>query len=315
VNNLIDMLPILRNITLGVIGALALGIQPAKALNIGVTPPKIHVDINSKQTRSQVIKVMNLDSKPVELKVYVHSWDLNEQNRLRVLPPKEQSLEQWIVFTPSRFTIPARGVQTIRFAVRPRVKPQTGEHRAVIFVEEVPAGEKKGVNIVGKLGVAVYGYVGDIKRVGVLNAVNVNSKPNALNAVFDISSQGNGYVNLQGQYAIWPAAKYPGAEATKPIPNFTRDTKINEPLADAGLLPSIPVLPDNRRQVLLPITKKLPPGDYVLDINGELNGVAIKKGIPFTVPFNAPVAENRPPRTPSGSQNLRNNLRNTPRRN
>lgn len=314
-NNLIDMLPILRNITLGVIGALALGIQPAKALNIGITPPKLHVDINSKQTRSQVIKVMNLDSKPVELKVYVHSWDLNEQNRLRVLPPKEQSLEQWIVFTPSRFTIPARGVQTIRFAVRPRVKPQTGEHRAVIFVEEVPSGNKKGVNIVGKLGVAVYGYVGDIKRVGVLNAVNVNTKPNALNAVFDISSQGNGYVNLQGQYAIWPAAKYPGAAATKPIANFTRDTKIDEPLADAGFLPSTPVLPESRRQILLPISKKLPPGDYVLDINGELNGVAIKKGIPFTVPFNAPVADNRPPRTPSGSQNLRNNLRNAPRRN
>lgn len=305
------MLPALRNISLGLIGALSLGLQPAKAINIGVTPPKFHVDITSKKTRSQAIRILNLDSKPVELKVYVQSWDMNEQNKLRVLPPKEQSLEQWIVFTPSRFTIPPGGVQTIRFAVRPRVKPQSGEHRAVIFVEEVPrTTASKGVTLIGKLGVAVYGYVGDIKRVGVLNAVNVNSKPNALNAVFDISSQGNGYANMQGQYAIWPAAKYPGAEVTKPIANLGKpEAKISEPLLDAGLLPATPVLPDSRRQVLLPITKKLPPGSYVLDINGELNGVAIKKGIPFTVPVSEPLANNKPSQTQPGWQKLRNSLK------
>lgn len=316
--NLIQLLPKISKISLGILGALFLGIAPVSAIDVGVSPPRFHIDINSKKTRSQAIKVMNFDSKPVELKVYVRSWTMNENNQLQAVPPTEQSLDQWIVYTPSRFTIPPGGSQTIRFAVRPRLQPKNGEHRAVVFIEEIlppNSSPKPGVQITGRLGVAVYGYVGDIKRVGVLNAVNVETKPNALNAVFDISNQGNGYVSMKGQYAIWPAAKYPGAEATKPIPNFTRDTKINEPLADAGLLPSIPVLPDNRRQVLLPITKKLPPGDYVLDINGELNGVAIKKGIPFTVPFNAPVAENRPPRTPSGSQNLRNNLRNTPRRN
>ncbi|AFY49871.1 P pilus assembly protein, chaperone PapD [Nostoc sp. PCC 7524] len=306
------MLPKFRNLTLGLIGALALGLQPAEALNIGVTPPKFHVDISSNKTRSQAIKVMNFDSKPVEFRVYVQSWNMNEQNKIQVLPPEEQSLEQWIVFTPSRFTIPPGGVQTIRFAVRPRVQPQSGEHRAVIFIEEVPRNNTaQGIRLVGKLGVAVYGYVGDIQRVGVLNAVNVNTKPNALNAVFDISSQGNGYVNMQGQYTIWPADKYPGTEATKPIGNLGKpETKIPEPLVDAGLLPSTPVLPNSRRNVLLPIKKDLPPGKYVLDIKGDLNGVAIKKGIPFTVPVNRPVATNRSRIQPS-SQKLRDSLRNS----
>lgn len=84
-------------------------------------------------------------------------------------------------------------------------------------------------------------------------------------------------------------------------------------MVDAGLLPSTPVLPDSRRQVLLPIKKDLPPGKYVLDIKGDLNGVAIKKGIPFTVPENNPVATNRPRIQPTSNQ-LRNSLRNSQKR-
>lgn len=311
------LLPKYTSIVLGLIGSLALGISPAKAINIGVSPPRFNIDISKNSTRSQSIRVLNFDSKPVELKVYVQSWVMNEKNQVEVIPPQEKSLEQWIVFTPSRFTIPPGGSQTIRFAIRPRVKPQSGEHRAVLYLEEIAQNNSasKGVDVVGKVGVTIYGYVGDIKRVGVLNAVNVDTKKDKLNAVFDISSQGNASVRLNGQYAIWPAAQYPGAAATKPIANLGQpEAKISKPIADAGFLPTTPVLPDNRRQVLLPITKKLSPGNYVLDINGELNGVAIKKAIPFTVPLNAPVANNSQNRTSSGSQKLRDSLRNSLRR-
>ena len=315
-NNLIPMLPRSINIALGVMGALALSMPPAMAVNIGVSPPRFHIDMNSNKTRSQAIRVFNLDSQPVELKVYVQSWAMNQENKIQILPPKEQSLEQWIIFTPSRFIIPPGGSQTVRFAIRPRVKPQSGEHRAVLYFEEIPrtATRNKGITLIGKLGVAIYGYVGDIKRIGVLNSVSVKPKSNALNAVFDISSQGNASVNMQGQYAIWPAAKYPGAEVTKPIAHLEKpEVKISEPLVDAGFLPTTLILPDSRRQVLLPITKKLPPGSYVLDINGELNGVAIKKGIPFTVPINAPLANNINTKTQSTSQKLRNSIKNPQR--
>ncbi|MBG1263759.1 fimbria/pilus periplasmic chaperone [Nostoc commune] len=311
------MLPKSINITLGVMGALALSIPPAMAINIGVSPPRFNIDMNSNKTRSHAVRVLNLDSQPVELKVYAQSWIMNQENKLQVIPPKEQSLEQWIVFTPSKFTIPPGGSQTVRFAIRPRVKPQSGEHRAILFFEEIPPTNtrSKGVTLIGKLGVVLYGYVGDVNRIGVLNSVSVNTKPNTLNAVFDISSQGNASVQMQGQYAIWPAAKYPGAEATKPVANLEKpEVKISEPLVDVGILPTTPILPNNRRQVLLPITKKLPPGNYVLDVNGQLNGVAIKKGIPFTVPVNAPVANNVRTQTQPASQKLRDSLKNPQRR-
>ncbi|WP_066379844.1 fimbrial biogenesis chaperone [Anabaena sp. CA = ATCC 33047] len=306
------MLSKFKGLTLGLIGALALNIAPAKAVNIGVTPPRFSINLSGNKTRTEAIRVLNLDSKPVELKVYVRSWQLDENNQLQVIPPNsEQSLDQWIVFTPSKFTIPAGGAQTVRFAIRPRVQPRAGEHRAVIMIEEVPPAnsKSKGVRVVGKLGVAVYAYVGDIKRDGVLNSVNVDTKSNSVQASFDISSQGNAFVNLNGQYAIWPAAQYPGAEATKPIGNLGQpNAKMPENVLAAGSLPRTPVLPDSRRQIVLPINKTLPPGNYVLDINGDLGGVAINKGIPFTVPTNNNVKLNN--RTQPNSQRVKDLLKN-----
>lgn len=286
VKNLIQMLPKSRNIALGLIGVLALAMPPATALNIGVTPSRVELEINSNKTRSQSIRVLNPSSEPIEVKAVIRSWVMSEDNKLQEFSAGEQSLEQWIIFTPSKFTIPAGGAQTVRFAIRPKVQPKSGEHRAVIYFEEVPPGndKSKGVRIVGRLGVVIYGYVGNIKRLGVLNSVTVDTKPKAVGAIFDISNQGNAYVRLTGQYAIWPAAQYPGAEATKPIANLGKpEAKVPANLLDAGLLPSSPVLPENRRQLRLPITKTLPPGNYVLDIKGDLSGVPIKKGIPFTV--------------------------------
>ncbi|MEA5505307.1 fimbria/pilus periplasmic chaperone [Halotia wernerae UHCC 0503] len=295
-------------LTLSLIGAFALGIPSANALNIGVSPARIELEINRK-TRTQVIRVLNMSSEPVELKAYVQTWKMSEDNKLVQIPPPEESLEQWVIFTPSQFTVPARSAQTIRFAIRPRVQPKSGEHRAVIYFEEIPStnGKVKDLRSVGRIGVVLYGYVGDIKRVGVLNSITVDSKPNGATALFDVSSQGTGYVRLNGQYAIWPAAKYPGANATKPINDLEKPgKKLPENLLAAGSLPLLPVLPDTRRRLPLTIPKTLAPGKYVLDINGELNGIKIKQGIPFIIPEATANASNQ---TKPAARNLGTRLR------
>ncbi|WGV26384.1 fimbrial biogenesis chaperone [Halotia branconii] len=304
------MFPKFRNIALSAIGLLALGMPPATALNVGVTPSRFELEINSKNTRSQSIRLLNLSSKPVEIKAFVRSWVMSQDNKLQDVAPTAESLDQWIVFTPSRFIIPARGAQTIRFAIRPKTQPKPGEHRAVLYLQEVsPKNQvdpKTKMRVISQIGVVIYGYVGDVKRTGVLNSVAVDTKKKTQNAVFDVSNQGNAYVRLNGQYAIWPAAKYPGSEATKPIANVDKpNAKLPENVVDAGYLPFSPVLPNNRRQLQLPITKNLPPGNYVLDINGDLSGVAINKGIPFTVP----VANTIEAQVKPAVRNLRNSLR------
>ncbi len=105
-------------IALGLISALALGIPSADAIHIGVSPPRVEVKIKDK-SRSKTIKIANFDKKPVEMRAYVRSWTVDKDGKLQLVKSTAQTLDRWIVFTPSRFTIPAGGTQTVRFAIRP----------------------------------------------------------------------------------------------------------------------------------------------------------------------------------------------------
>ncbi|MCC5662995.1 fimbria/pilus periplasmic chaperone [Nostoc sp. CHAB 5784] len=301
---------------LAAVSALTLGCNFASAISIGVSPPRFEVKLDQAKASTQVFRVSNMGSKPATFKLYVQGWKLDEKNEIQPTQPTEQSLDQWIVVNPLQFTIPPGRSQTVRFSIRPRVKPQTGEHRALIFLEEVRSQDnteqKNGsvaLKVMGRFGVAVYGYVGDVKRVGVLNSVAVDTKPGQVKATFDVSSKGSAYVRMSGQYTIWPAAKYPGANATKQIPEIEKPrAKLPDGLLAGGTLPSTPVLPDTRRQILLNIANKLPPGKYVLDLNGELNGIPVDQGIPFTVPAVANVSV-QPQTKPANSSPIIRRLR------
>jgi P pilus assembly chaperone PapD len=277
----------IKIIALGLIGALALDIPKVMSqVHLGVSPPRIEVEMNNKG-RSQTINIVNFASKPVEMRAFVRTWTMNENNELEDIQSSDQSLDQWIAFTPSRFTIPANGSQTIRFAIRPKVKPPNGEHRAIIYIEEIPLQNKQNtpaVTTVARMGVVVYAYSGEIKRVGAINSMNIDTQGNAIRAVFDVSNTGNAHVRIKGQYAIWPAANYPGAKATQPITVSGNSAKLPQNVLSVGDLNLPPVLPANRRRLVLPITQKLPPGNYVLDINGEMSGTPVDTSIPFTVP-------------------------------
>ncbi|RUT06127.1 hypothetical protein DSM106972_033330 [Dulcicalothrix desertica PCC 7102] len=258
----------------------------ATAIEVTVTPPRFEVDINNKQSRSNSIKITNLSDKPAEMRAYIRNWVMNDKNEFKDAPSNEQSLDQWVVFTPSRFTIPPRSTQTVRFAIRPKIKPNSGEYRAVLYLEEVASNNPttSSIKAIGRIGVVIYGYAGEIKRVGSIDSITVDTKPSGMRAVFDISNKGNAHVRMGGQYAIWRAANYPGAKATQFIAGAgSSKTKLPANVIDAGKIEFSPVLPNNRRQLALPLGK-LPPGNYVLDINGDLSGMVVDKGIPFTVP-------------------------------
>ncbi|AFY53959.1 P pilus assembly protein, chaperone PapD [Rivularia sp. PCC 7116] len=274
-----------KAIALSLIGLLAWEIPTVKAIEMSITPPRMEVDISSRKGRSNTIKLTNFANKPVQIRAFVKNWTMDEKNKLKDIPSTEESLDRWILFTPSKFTIPAKGTQTVRFAIRPKTKPAPGEHRAVIYFEEIASdSDSDTVNTKARMGVVVYAYAGEIKRIGNVNSVNVDTKPNAINAVFDVSNKGNAHIRMKGQYAIWKAAKYPGAKATRYIKSSgNSEKKLPANVIEVGRIKVPPVLPNTNRQLLQKITRKLPPGNYVLDINAELSGVAVDKGIPFTV--------------------------------
>jgi P pilus assembly chaperone PapD len=273
-------------LALTLLGTFTLAIPKALTSEISISPTRFEVDINGKK-RSQLITITNHSSEPLEMKAYVKNWTLNENNQVQEAPSSEKTLDQWIIFTPSRFTVPPNSKQTVRFSIRPKVQPANGEHRAILYLEEAPPennNTSKTVATYARMGIVIYANMGQVKRIATLNSINVNVKPKNTVASFDVSSIGNGYVRFKGQYAIWPAANYPGAKTTTSIPGLgTPQVKLPNNVLQAGELELPPVLPGNRRQLLLPLSKKLPPGNYVLDINGELSGMPVDKGIPFTI--------------------------------
>ncbi len=253
---------------------------PSAPPQVAISPSRFELDIGPQPT-TESVRIMNLGDAPIEVQVSVANWDLDEANQVRVLDPTEQSLDQWMTINPLRFTVAPRETQNVRFSIRPRVAPEPGEHRAMIYLDQILGDEPRaGMRMRFQYGVAVYGQVGERLRKGTLHGIDVSAADGVLSARFDISSEGTAHVRMTGQYAIWPAEAYPGAAATG-----VYDSRNPPPAAvvQVGNLPSLPVLPGYRRQLVLREQLTLTPGTYVFDINGDLSGMPLDQAVPFTV--------------------------------
>ena len=272
-------IPILKPLLL-----LLIGLTPfAIANEFALSPPNFHIQIDGKPV-TKSLKVFNFGSEPTEFQVSVANWVLDEQNEVQVIAPTEQSLDQWLLVNPLRITVPPKESRTVRFSVRPRVQPTPGEHRAMIYLTEVRSKARGHIKIRGRLGVAVYGYVGDVVKKGKLHGIQVEAEKKPVKIAFDVESLGNAHVRLSGQYAIWPADRYPGSDKTRSIASIgTKKMVLPEGVVEAGNLVKTPVLPGTRRKVVLFGTQALKPGSYVLDVNGALQDTPLKQGVFFEV--------------------------------
>ena len=274
---------------LAVVAGFLVGPAQAQPPKVGVSPPMFQVEI-SDRPKTHSFRLFNYDDDPVSAELTVHNWELDEEGQTRILPPTEDSLDQWIVINPVRLVIPPNGSQVVRFSIRPRKQPTPGEHRAMIFVTSQPAEEKKlSIRFNLRLGMAVYGTVGEVTRRGTLHGVETSADE----LRFDVSGQGTAHSRLAGQFAIWPAEEFPGDEATEAIEGLGEEgTEVPAPILRAGPLPNRPVLPDGRRYIRLPFAEPLAPGEYVLDLHGTLGETPIDRSFSFSIV--APEADTEP---------------------
>jgi hypothetical protein len=257
---------------------------------VAVSPSRVELQIGDRPT-TESLTLFNYSDQPVQIAVSLAHWDLDDRNNVRIIEPDEQSLDQWMVVNPLRFSVPANSSQIVRYSIRPRVRPEPGEHRAMIYFEQDLPPEQGKLRVKFRLGVAIYAYAGEPFREGKLNSIELIDGTNPVTARLDISSRGDSHIRLGGQYAIWRAEHYPGHEHTGPIEGVGHaDPVLPDGVLVTGLLPAKPVLPDTRRGILLQTAVKLEPGSYVLDLNGEIPGDSIDLALPFTVPHPARVS-------------------------
>jgi len=269
--------------------AMAVGVASAadpSIITIGASPSRFELELGNRPV-NEALKIFNYGNEPARIQVSVNSWTLDERNEVQVTPPTEQSLDQWMIISPMAFEVPPGSFQTVRFSIRPRVQPLAGEHRAMIYLQQQPVEgvvEGKTIDVIGRVGVAVYAYVGDVERVGQLHDVQIQRDGELQLASFDISSIGTAHVRMSGQYTIWPAELYaaadPDAESLEATGN---DLVFPEGALAVGWLPPSPVLPDARRHLPLHFGQDLPAGQYVFDVRGALGGEPVRMGIPFSI--------------------------------
>ncbi|MCW8962170.1 MAG: molecular chaperone [Gammaproteobacteria bacterium] len=250
---------------------------------IAASPSVVQTTIGSK--RGESVKLFNLGEKPISVRVSVSNWELDENNRLRDIPPTPQSLDQWIVINPLEFVIPPRGTQTIRLVIRPRQKPEAGEHRAMIYFEEQLPDKlsPEEVRVKFRLGVAVYGLAGKIIREGRLKSLTLRQDQKKSTLLFDIESVGNANVRLDGQYTLWTKKGFPGEDKVAFYNVRGKNGVIPEDVVQVQNLPTTPVLPNTQRA--LPVSVLMPeePGEYVLLAKGKLAEKAFSKVFPITI--------------------------------
>lgn len=235
---------------------------------LAISPSRIEISPEKKANES--ITVLNLGSKPMQVEVYVQNWDFDANNNYRALPPNEQSLDQWLIINPVRLTIPAKSQQTVRLAVRPRVEPEPGEHRAMVFFRQLNE-DGKGFNFKFNVGVPIYAYFGDVKREA--DVLGMEFDPIKLQFVFDIASKGNSYVRPEGVFVAMKATDA-GSDA-----DILKRLDLEKMTVDglgalaSGKLSAKPVFAGTRRQVTSPVPiKEILNEPYVVAIKVTLAG-------------------------------------------
>lgn len=255
-----------------------------KIATFAVSPSILTLKIGDRPA-SGAVRLYNMSHQKVSISVSVHSWEMDDDNQVKVIPPTVKSISKWTIVNPVKFEVLPGKWQTVRISVRPRAKLDPGEHRAIVFFSEVPEEPRKkvGMKFYFRFGTAIYGLAGDIKREGVLHGIEMKKEAGAVNLEFDISSVGNANVRIFGQTALWPKEEYdPSAE---PMIYKLKGSSRNVPekVLLVTEIPRTPILQGTRRTLKTSIKLDHDPGEYILLVHGKLHDRPFKKTFPVTI--------------------------------
>ena len=240
---------------------------------LAVSPARFEVDLNArdaKQTRT--ITLVNLSKTEQKISVEVNNFSLDEDNAAVNVEPNEQSLDQWLVINPLNFTIAPEASQTVRFAIRPRAKPEPGEHRAMIYFTQSTADniEKLKVNLNVQVGVPVYAHSGSVTIAGGLDDIAINANFQQIKLSVKAHNDGNKNLRVNGGITVWKEEQFSdedrATEWLKDATHFFPDATHPDSVVLVRTLNQSAILPGHIRTIETVIDLPTEAGDYVLGV-------------------------------------------------
>jgi hypothetical protein len=185
-------------------------VTDSSALHFRIDRGKTRIKLLPGWSDGGVIKVENVSTDPVDIKVYSGDWIYSDQDGSKEFLPVNtdpKSCANWLKFYPTFFTIPPRSMQTVNFVIA-IPSDAVGGHYAVLFFEA-----EGGTNVDASTGsvVRVYNRIaslfyvepeGTIIRKVNISDVNIGKKNNTVEIKANFSNDGNVDVNTKGLYDL-----------------------------------------------------------------------------------------------------------------
>jgi P pilus assembly chaperone PapD len=243
----------------------------------GVQPSTFMLDITDKPL-NESLTVFSMKKRPITMRVEVYAWTLDDQGQLKLVTSSPKTLDQWMVINPLRFTIPPSGSQVIRFSVRPRIKPEPGEYRAIIYLVEEPdaQGDKESpVQFVGKFGVGVYGNVEPVVHAPKLIDLSYKRPESVIS--LHLRNSGNVHARFRGRYIVWEKESFPGLDTVRKLSDVIEPGKEPKGYLGSGAFPGDPVLAGTDRLYKVKVTIPKVSVPYFVVVLGELDEKPVEK--------------------------------------
>lgn len=231
---------------------------------VGVSPPRVTLQASAPATLTQTVSVDHPGAMgPMQVTTSLSDVLIGPDGSTIYLEPGAQprSLAAWIAVSPLEFELGPQEREEVRYTVDVPADADPGTYWGIIFFESGPLAaddqpdEGFGVRTRVRVGHVVYVNVGQVAReariVGIRHEANTREgTPGAMRIMFQ--NTGNGLIRLSGELEI-------------------RD--LDGQLVDAVEIGNRVSFPGSTHAVSAALSKRLPPGEYVvlavLDYGGD----------------------------------------------
>jgi P pilus assembly chaperone PapD len=249
--------------------------------SIGVSPSRMEVELKPGTTTGSAT-VLNLSDRDINVSSSLVGFDLDENNDFRELAPEPGTLPTAMIVNPVKFTIPAGGSQTVRFAIQTDRLKGEGEHRAMLFFSELVDTSLAGVKLNFRLGMPIYALAGEPNPIAAFNDLRYDRERSQIE--LDISSFGNAQVRPTGYYLWWPLADFPEqSRAFGEVARMVKNPSREKPSGlTGGRLVAKPIFPGTRRTVAAGLMPPPDGGEYMLVLQVDAGGQTLQQAIEHT---------------------------------